>query len=417
MPLLKHENTVKPGIALWYGLASLAVCAVSSVQAADWELSVQQRLFSQAGAEPQQGRSQTSASGLWQWQQQADNQQWGVSTFARVDAVDEQRSHVDVREAYWLYYSEHSEWQLGIAKVFWGVTESAHLVDVINQTDTLEGLDGEDKLGQPMLQYTRMLENGQWEAFLLPYARTREFAGTDGRLRPAWRVDDQPQWQSAAGRQHLDWALRYSASFSEVELGLSYFNGTAREPWLLANPEAAQLTAYYPQLQQLGVTGQYLLGAWLYKLEAVQRHFDAAQTHADPVQRAQLNVLSQRQRAAVVGLEYTTVGVFDSAYDLGYLVELQYDSRTAAQTLGQRDLFAGLRLAFNDADSSELLAGALWDLDDDSYSLRVEASIRLSDASKLTLSYNGFHGEANNWLMSVSQDDVLELNWRWYFAN
>ena len=32
---------------------------------------------------------------------------------------------------------------------FWPQTESAHLVDVINQTDFLEGLDREKKLGQP----------------------------------------------------------------------------------------------------------------------------------------------------------------------------------------------------------------------------------------------------------------------------
>ena len=41
--------------------------------------------------------------------------------------------------------------RLGLRKVYWGVTESQHLVDVINQTEGVENLDGEDKLGQPML--------------------------------------------------------------------------------------------------------------------------------------------------------------------------------------------------------------------------------------------------------------------------
>ena len=40
---------------------------------------------------------------------------------------------------------------MGIDKVFWGVIESRHLVDYINQTDGVEDVDGEDKLGQPMI--------------------------------------------------------------------------------------------------------------------------------------------------------------------------------------------------------------------------------------------------------------------------
>ena len=41
------------------------------------------------------------------------------------------------------------DWSLsiGLGKVFWGVTEFNHLVDVINQTDLVEGIDGEAKLG------------------------------------------------------------------------------------------------------------------------------------------------------------------------------------------------------------------------------------------------------------------------------
>ena len=39
----------------------------------------------------------------------------------------------------------------GVRRVFWGVAESNHLVDVINQTDAIENPDQEDKLGQPML--------------------------------------------------------------------------------------------------------------------------------------------------------------------------------------------------------------------------------------------------------------------------
>ena len=58
--------------------------------------------------------------------------------FLRYDSADARRTHWDIREAYGLFFGEFedSEWELraGIDKVFWGVTESRHLVDIVNQT-------------------------------------------------------------------------------------------------------------------------------------------------------------------------------------------------------------------------------------------------------------------------------------------
>ena len=60
--------------------------------------------------------------------------------------------------------------------------------------------------------------------------------------------------------------------------------------------------------------------------------------------------------AAVGGFEYTIPGIAGSSKDLGLLAEYHYDSRgKLATTPFQKDLFAGARLAFNDADSTEML--------------------------------------------------------------
>ena len=71
--------------------------------------------------------------------------------FARLDQHDNRRTHADIRELYWQYVEGSSELSIGLKKVFWGVTESSHLVDIINQTDAVESFDGEQKLGQPMI--------------------------------------------------------------------------------------------------------------------------------------------------------------------------------------------------------------------------------------------------------------------------
>ena len=75
------------------------------------------------------------------------------------------------------------ELSFGIKKVYWGVTESLHLVDVINQTDQVESFDGEQKLGQPMAHLSYLSKVGNFDFFYLPYARKRVFPAKEGRLR------------------------------------------------------------------------------------------------------------------------------------------------------------------------------------------------------------------------------------------
>ena len=63
--------------------------------------------------------------------------------FGRLDSTDPERTHADIREAHYLHVVGDWEWRIGVAEVFWGVTESQHLVDIINQTDLVESIDTE----------------------------------------------------------------------------------------------------------------------------------------------------------------------------------------------------------------------------------------------------------------------------------
>ncbi|MBL4614482.1 MAG: hypothetical protein JKY27_06390, partial [Magnetovibrio sp.] len=67
--------------------------------------------------------------------------------YLRLDAQDKERTHFDVRELKYLHVGEDWDLIVGADKVFWGVMESKHLVDIINQNDAVEDIDGEDKLG------------------------------------------------------------------------------------------------------------------------------------------------------------------------------------------------------------------------------------------------------------------------------
>ncbi|MEX2016098.1 MAG: hypothetical protein WD873_05620, partial [Candidatus Hydrogenedentales bacterium] len=101
--------------------------------------------------------------------------------FLRIDQHDRDRTHADVRQLYWEKSWDFLDLRIGIRKVFWGVTESQHLVDILNQTDLIANIDAEDKLGQPMISAAWLGEWGTLDFFVLPGFRERTFPGVDGR--------------------------------------------------------------------------------------------------------------------------------------------------------------------------------------------------------------------------------------------
>ncbi len=324
--------------------------------------------------------------------------------YLRWDQHDPERSHADIRELTWSHIGDDWELHSGISKVFWGVTEFQHLVDTINQTDGVEDIDGEDKLGQPMIHLSLVRRWGILDLFALPGFRERTFAGADGRLRTGLVVDSsQATYQSAAGDNHLDLAARWSHTLGDYDIGLHWFRGTNREPRLLPGTDGngnPVLTPYYEQINQLGMDLQATLDDWLWKLELRWR--DGQQENFWAMQG---------------GFEYTLYGIADSNTDLGLLLEYGWDERgTRSASLAQNDLFFGARLALNDAASSELLAGIGYDLDFHSHILQVEASRRIGDAWKVSLDLRLFSGdEPNDPLSAIRRDDHLQLTLERYF--
>ncbi|MDQ7073752.1 MAG: hypothetical protein Q9O24_01005 [Gammaproteobacteria bacterium] len=321
------------------------------------------------------------------------------SAFVRLDSSDENRSHADLRELLYSWSGESVELKAGVGKVFWGVTEAVHLVDIINQTDTLESLRGDAKLGQPMLALSLERDWGLLDAYLLPGFRERTFAGEKGRLRAEPPISEQARYQSSDGDQHLDYALRYSHSLDDWELALSYFNGTDRAPQFLPqfSPTGLSLTPYYAQLQQVGLEVQWVREAWLWKLEAVQRQQDQGDSHA-----------------SALGFEYSYYGLFESATDLTLISEWLQDSRK--QSLFANDLMAGVRLTLNDEASSQLLFLLTHDLDNGEALLTLQGSRRLGEAFTLSLEGSGFINlDKGSPLYSLRRDDVVSAALAWHF--
>jgi hypothetical protein len=118
------------------------------------EIELEHRGFFEAPANPQSNRNFGSIAALLEVGLYDDNNRHAVIVkgFGRGDSDDSERSHSDLREAKYRFVDGDFEAVIGLDKVFWGVTEFVHLVDIINQTDASESVDGEQKLGQPMLR-------------------------------------------------------------------------------------------------------------------------------------------------------------------------------------------------------------------------------------------------------------------------
>lgn len=400
MNLIKRQP-----LGLLAGLVA-TVMAAPATAAIETELSgrigYEARVFANDPLYPGQSDSSNSSVFVepelyWQWNNSDDTLVF--KPFLRGDEHDSQRSHGDIRELMWTHVGDDWELRTGIGKVFWGVTEFQHLVDVINQTDAVEDIDGEEKLGQQMINLSLVRDWGVLDLFLLPGFRERSFVGSGGRLRGPLVVDtDNARYQSSAGKQHLDAAIRWSHTLGDYDIGIYGFHGTNRDPVL--TQQGAMLVPLYEQMDQFGIDLQATLGDWLWKFESIYRDSD-----------------SDRFAALQGGFEYTLVGIMESATDLGLLMEYGWDSRgKVVQAGNQDDVFLGTRLTFNDMQSTELLAGIGQDMDHGGSALLLEASRRLGDSWKASIDIRMFNSDdSSDPLFTVRQDDLAQLTLERYF--
>lgn len=397
----RKVKTLLPVLLLALPLQSIADIQYSG------NAGIEQRYFYQDALYPQQERGNLSVYFEPQFYNSFNDGDDSISFkgYVRFDQQDSERTHGDIREFKWTHSGNEWEFQAGIGKVFWGQTESLHLVDVINQTDAVEAIDGEDKLGQPMLTFSLFKDWGNTTFFVLPYFRERTFSGIDGRFRPPIPVDtDKPVYESEDEEKNLDWAIRWKHSMGDWDIGLSYFDGTSREPDLLlvANEMSEPgLRPFYPQMQQTGIDVLAFVGGWTLKFEGIHR-----------------TTINEDFTAFVGGFEYTFVGLFDSVYDINLLMEYQYDERgEAINVIAQNDLMVGSRLVLNDIDGTQILFGLVQDLDYSNVrSGFVEASSRINDHWKWRV---------DAWLFSsdepiepsyfLRRDDYVQLSLEYYF--
>ena len=353
-----------------------------------------------------------------------DRQSLVFTPFLRLDTADDRRSHFDVRELMYQRVFDDFELRAGIGRVFWGVTESYHLVDVINQTDLVENIDLEDKLGQPLVNLTLARDWGVLDLFVLPGFRERTYPGRTGRLRSEPFVDtSRASYESGAGRDRVDFAVRWSNAIGDFDIGVAHFRGTGREPRLLplgicADGQPAPQLQCPPAGPPTAPPAEVVLAP---RYEVVRRtSLDLQATKDATLWKLELLLESGQGDSHVAwvgGFEYTWYGINESDSDLGLLVEHLFDGRggRAPHPL-ENDLFAGVRLALNDEAGTDLVAAVIADAEGDGTALTVEASRRIGDDWKVELEARAWNGvEDDDQLAPLRRDDYVQLTLSRFF--
>lgn len=347
----------------------------------EWDIGFESRVFSDDGMDGQDRVSGSIAAQLEYYRGWADDTRSITFTpFVRIDSADEDRTHADLREFYYSRVGQNNDLHIGAKRVFWGVTEFHHLIDVVNQTDLIENVDGEDKLGQPMVHWSTVRDWGMLDVHMLLGFRERTFAGEEGRLRLPFRVLSDASYASAAERKRVDGAIRWSNYAGPFEFGLHHFSGTSREPILipeLGRGGAVVLRPHYPVIDQTGIDAQAFYGDWAFKMEGFSK-----------------SGYGDRYAAVNIGFERTFVGIMDSQADFGLVAEYLWDERgdEAFNTLYENDIALGGRFHLNDFADTKALLGVIVDTQTDDYIVSLEASRRLGHSWLMSLEGRLFGG-------------------------
>ena len=400
--------------AFWAGIGGgvlpAALCALPTLAAAQSlrmtpEVALESRLFFE---EPQfEDQFEDFQGGLilggdLRWTSGDRDTRIQFEPYIRLDSEDDERTYADIRE---LSASRRfGDWDVlvGVSQVFWGVAESRNVVDIINQFDTIEDFDQGEKLGQPMVRVSKRTGVGTFEAYYLPFFREQMFPSEDGRLRFNPPVNTETaQFERDNEEWAGDFALRYSNVFGNFDVGLHAFHGTSRTPFLAPSEDFSTLDPFYQELTQGGADVQYTQGPWLLKFEG-----------------AGINLGGDTFFSSVSGFEYTFFDVKLSGIDVGIIGEYLYDDRDFALApinVFENDIFAGTRITFNDTQDTEILAGAIVDIETGAVIASAEYQRRIGGNMLLELEGRYFEGSDDPFVEPFADDSHLTLRFTRYF--
>lgn len=257
-----------------------------------------------------------------------------IHPFARYDFIDQERTHFDLREAYLLFYRKKWEFSFGLKNYAWGKTLGFSTIDVVNQTDVLEGLVEREKLGQLAMDASYQI-NSKWQfkTYYTTGFRPQVFPGLKSRqaFLPLEVSNDDIKFESELKEWQPDLSGRLIYYGSKLEATFGYFYGTSRAPFFHFEAPG-KLIQEYKIVHQPFVEFQY--------------------TYRDIMLKGEVATKLENNKAyfsSVAELEYTFYNMFKKGLDLMLFGAYLYDESMEAKNMPFSDDFLlGTRVDIND---------------------------------------------------------------------
>ena len=274
---------------------------------------------------------------------------------------------IDFREAHVSGRLGEMDYLVGSTILFWGKVESYNPVDIVNSRDFSRGLMRSEKRGAPMARVSWPLGPGQLDLMAIDFVEN-EYPALSARERPGLRITESTSYSGGAKRDDMAKAIRWSGYFGDIDLGLSWFQGTGHSPRLLPQADG-RLKPDYSRITQAGLDIQYLRGDTALKAEIIHRkgQYDRLGT-------------ARSYRAGVFGVEHNLYDITSDGRDLVLLAEYARDSRKDLSHSGfQNDLTLGARWVWNDVEDTQVLGLLTRDLDNAAQTMTFSIDRRLTD--------------------------------------
>ena len=274
---------------------------------------------------------------------------------------------IDFREANVTARIGDADILVGSTILFWGKVESYNPVDIVNSHDFSRGLMRSEKRGAPTARVSWPLGPGQLDLMAIDFVENA-YPELSARERPGLRISKSTSYSGGAKRNDIANAIRWSGYFGDIDLGLSWFQGTGHSPRLLPQADG-RLKPDYSRITQAGLDIQYLRGDTALKAEIIHRkgQYDRLGT-------------ARSYRAGVFGVEHNLYDITSDGRDLVLLAEYARDSRKDLSHSGfQNDLTLGARWVWNDVEDTQVLGLLTRDLDNAAQTMTFSIDRRLTD--------------------------------------
>ncbi|PCJ15753.1 MAG: hypothetical protein COB02_17750 [Candidatus Cloacimonadota bacterium] len=354
------------------------------------------------------------------WRAKHENYSSEIRGFVRKDLSQKSRN-VSILEEFSISYEQNSyEISLGSKMFNWSALEAFHPVDNINARNYDSNVESPEKVGQNVLQYTKLIgESIVWDFYYMPDFRHSKLTKKDSRLgfggldfnNYKLYQDDKNSTNSSSKDQ---WGLRYQRNFEGGDISFHYLDFVDKNHFLIQK-NGIGLQVLSPSVRQFGGTLQQLFGEYTFKVEAAYRDY-ANDT------LLKLNNIEDHLQLAL-GLEKTLY--HDNSQETTFIAEIQNIfgvNERVRQSLDffQRDILFGFRHSFNDVMGKELSASIILDLEESKQILvSTTWSQRLSDISKIKFHLRYIDAYPNVTapvgLQHLNQDHQMMLEYIRYF--